>query len=131
MDGIETAQLSADRKLGRGLDQTLINLDHTKRGPLFAYFPSRRLASAKGDSTSCLYEASAADEPPLGTVHRIADNVAARLSDVALDQRARVEIEVQRSASRSASTSEDALLRARTSRGARAGRARAGGSNRP
>ena len=56
---------------------------------------------------------------------------AARLGDVALHQGASVGIDVQRSASRSAMTSADALPRTFASRGARVGRAAAGGVSRP
>jgi hypothetical protein len=78
-----------------------------------------------------LDEADAAHEPALGTVHSFEDGVAAGLGDVALYQRARIEVEVQRSASRSASTSPDALRSLLTGWGARLGRACAGATSRP
>jgi hypothetical protein len=55
----------------------------------------------------------------------------ARASTRPPDQRTRVEIEVQRSSSRSASTRAEALRRLLSSRGARAGRDAAGGTTRP
>lgn len=76
-------------------------------------------------------EARSADEPAVGLLHRVDDDVAAIFGDVALDQRAGVEVDVQRSASRSASSSADALVGAGAGVGACAGRARDGGTMRP
>lgn len=131
VQGVQAAQLALDSELGRLLDQALVHLDHGERWPLLAHGPRGCSACTQADGADTLHEADTTDEPSVGAVHRIADNVAAGLSDVALDQCARVEVEVQRSASRSASTSEDALRPLFTSRGARLGRAYTGLTNRP
>ena len=131
MQGVQAVQPTVDRELGRPFDQALVHLDHAERGPLLAYGLGGCFACAQADGADALHEADTTHEPPVGAFHRVADDVAAGLSDVALDQRARVEVEVQRSASRSESTSDDALSRVLTSRGARLGRARVGATNRP
>ena len=66
------------------------------------------------------------NQPP-ASLRRRADEVAARLRDIALHQRACVEVEVQRSAS----TSADADPLPRAIRGGRSGCGRAGGTTRP
>src|ERR1035438_398433 len=111
--------------------QALVHLDHAERRPLLAHGLGGCFACAQADGAAGLREADATHEPPVGAVHRVADELAAGLSDIALDQRAGVKVEVQRSASRSASTSEDALWAVSTSCGARLGRGRAGATNRP
>jgi len=78
-----------------------------------------------------LDEPNATNEPAVSGLHRAADEVAARLRHVTLDQRAGVEVEAQRSRSRSANTSSDARREEVVNRGARAGWLRAGGVTRP
>jgi hypothetical protein len=131
MQGVQTAQLTIHRHRGCMLDEILIHLDDPERRPFLADSPHGGLTGCNGDSTSGLDEADTADKPPDGAIHRVSNELAARLGDVALDKRACIEIEVQRSASRSDSTSEEALRRDLTSRGARLGRAREGTATRP
>jgi hypothetical protein len=102
-------------------DQALVHFDHTERRPLLTHGSRSYLACAQANGADGLHKADTAHEPALGTVHNITDGVAARLGDVALDQRARIEVEIQRSASRSASTSPEALRSLFTGRGARVG----------
>jgi hypothetical protein len=84
-------------------------------GPRLA-FRAQRIVSGGGsnaggecDGANGLNEPTAADEPAICVPHRVTDELAVRLRDVALDERAGVQIEVQRSASRSASTTVEAL----------------------
>ena len=113
------------------LHELLIDLDHGKRRPLRLHRPARSHAPRQANRTSRLEETDPAYEPRVGTTHQFAEPIAPGLGDVALDERACVEIEVQRSASRSERTSADALGRPFASRGARFGRAVAGGVSRP
>jgi hypothetical protein len=131
MQGVQAAELTIDRQRGRMLDQILIDLDDAKRLPLLPDGACSRLTGREGDSTRGLNEADTTDKPAVGVVHRVANEVATRLSDIALYKRACVEIEIQRSASRSDSTSEEALRRDFTRRGARLGRVREGTTTRP
>ncbi|HMH47438.1 MAG TPA: hypothetical protein VK538_06935, partial [Solirubrobacteraceae bacterium] len=126
MQRVEAAELEVHGERGAVLDQILIDLDNSERWPLFSDRFRSRLACGKGHCTSGLDETDTTDEPGVGAIHRTSQQVASRLSHVALDERACVEVEVQRSASRSDSTSEEALCRDFTRRGARLGRAREG-----
>ncbi len=131
MQRVEAAQLKAYGERGAVLDQILIDLDNSERWPIFSDCLPSRLTGGEGHSATGLDETDTTDEPAVGAIHCPPDEVAPRLSDVALDQRARVNVEVQRSASRSDNTSAEALRRDFTRRGARFGRAREGTVTRP
>jgi hypothetical protein len=128
---VQAAKLSRHRKSSGMLDQVLVDLHDPKRQPLI--FEGARGGASGGEANrpSGLDESNAAHEPTVGAVHRVTHEIAASLPHVALDERARVQIDVQRSASRSARTSDEALCRPRAKRGARFGRARDGARRRP
>ena len=130
MQCVHAAKFSVDGEPGGVFDQPLLHFDNSERRPLIANDLGGSLASAQSDGSDGLDEADAAHEPVLGSLHSVEDEVASRLGDVALDQRARVKVEVQRSASRSANTSPEALRSLFTGRGV-LGRVRAGATNRP
>ena len=131
MERIEAAQLAVESKRGGVLGELLVKLEDPERGPLVPDGLGRGETGDESDRADRLDEARPAHEPALGSLHRSMDVVGARLRDVALDQRTRVEVEVQRSASRSESTIADALRRALAGLGAWVGRAREGGTTRP
>jgi alanine dehydrogenase len=128
---VEAPQGAGERERGGALSEVLVDLDDAERRPLLREPPHGRLARHQADGARGLDEADAAHEPPACHLHRRPNRVAARLRDVPLHQRTRIEVEDQRSSSRSASTSSEADRPARASRGARVGRARAGGTTRP
>jgi hypothetical protein len=131
VQGVHAAQFAGDREFGGVFDQALVHFDHAERGPLLAHGRRSCRACAEADGANGLHEADTAHEPALGLVHDLVDSVAAGLGDIALDQRARVEVEIQRSDSRSASTNPDALRSLFTGCGARVGSARVGATSRP
>lgn len=126
MERVEASQVVCQCEVERVFDKLPIDLDHAERLPLRLHRPDRRGTCSESDGTSRFEEANSAGKPGLGAGHHFADLAAARLRHVSLDQRARVEIEVQRSASRSARTHADALADDFFSRGAREGAAVAG-----
>jgi hypothetical protein len=127
---IQAPKVTLDRECGGLFDECLIDLDDPECRPLPGQPPGGRGACGESDGTERLDEADATDVPTVGLGHRVADEVAERVFYVALYKRAGVEVELQRSASRSASTSDEALRLERTSFGARAGRAAAGARTR-
>jgi hypothetical protein len=131
VQSIEASQLSLHRQRGGVLDEGLIDLDDGEGRPLFPEAPRGRSARRERQSTGDLEETDPTDEPVVGVVHRRADRVAIGLSDVALDERARIQVQVQCSASRSESTTADALRCPFSSRGALLARARDGSITRP
>lgn len=131
VQGIETAQVVVESEPGRLLDEFLVYLNHAKGWPLFAHCPRRAASDGQPHGPNRLDEPNATNEPAVSGLHRAADEVAARLRHVTLDQRAGVEVEAQRSRSRSANTSSDARREEVVNRGARAGWLRAGGVTRP
>ncbi len=131
MQSIEAAQLPLDSQRGRALDEILVDLDDAKRQPLVPKSPDWNSSSRQTNGRPGRNNAHTTGKPAASAVHRLADQTTPRLGDIALDERACIEIEVQRSASRSDSTSEDALRRAFTRRGALLGLAREGTTNRP
>jgi hypothetical protein len=110
MQGVEATQLVFDCQHSGLLHETLVDLDDAKRRPLLPQVPGCGLARSKADGADRLDVSDAADEPSTRCAHGLADRVAARLGDVALDQRARVQIEVQRFCSLSERTREEALM---------------------
>jgi hypothetical protein len=92
MQRIQAAQVAFHRDRVRVFDQLLIDLDDPKRRPLLSDRRRWGGAGRQSDGTGRIHKADAADEPALGARHRVSNQVAAWLSDVALDQRARVEI---------------------------------------
>ena len=131
MKRVKRAQLVTAGELRRCFDEALINLDHGEGRPFVSDGPGAFLTNHETDRADRLDEGDAASEPQVGIAHRAAHDVAAHLGDVALHQSARVEIEVQRSASRSARTCALADPFAFTRRGARVGFGRVGGATRP
>ncbi len=131
MQRVEAAQIVAKRESGGVLHQRLVDLDDGERGPLVLCGLGRTRCCGQPDHPDGLDEAEAADVPTVSLRHRVAHDVTALLGDVAPDERARVEVQPQRSASRSESTTEAASLPAAASFGARLGCARAGGTSRP
>jgi hypothetical protein len=131
MERVQAAQVSIDGERGGVFSQSLVDLDDAERRPLFAHRPGCLPPGAQRNSTDSLSEPDAADEPAIGFLHGLADELAAGLGHIALDQSAGVQVQVPCSASRSASTSEEAGRRALTRRGACLGRARAGATRRP
>jgi hypothetical protein len=113
------------------LDERLVDFDDAEGGPFRAHHPHRGRTRSKAYRTSCLEEANAANEPPICSPHQSADEIAPRLRDVALDQRARVDVKIQSPASRSARINADALRTVFNSRGGLRGRPAAGGVRRP
>src|SRR5919202_3984847 len=120
-------EIALERQRGGVLDKRLVDLDDSEGGPLVLDGLDRARPRDQADRPHSLDESGATDVPAVGFRHRSADKLALRLRDIALDERARVEVELQRSASRSESTSEEARRRDLASLGARLGRARAGG----
>lgn len=131
MQRVEAAEPPLDSKRGGVLDERLVDLDGPECGPLVRYGLGRPEPCHEADGTDRLDEARPADEPALGSLHGVEHDITSGLGHVALDQRARVEVEVQLSASRSERTNADALPRALAGLGACLGRARAGRTTRP
>src|SRR5579884_2413589 len=131
VEGVEAAEIPGQGQLRCPLDQSLVDLHHAECPPLLAYRSSGRVAGGDPYGSNHLHEGDPADEPSVGCVHHLAYQVAPRLLDVALDEGAGVQIQVQRSASRSDRTTWDAERVALASRGARGGRARDGSERRP
>jgi len=120
-----------DRERRRLLDQRLVDFDHAEGGPLRPERVGRSRSRDQLDGADRLAVADAAGEPAIGGLHRLPDEVASGLGDVALDQRARVEVEDQSSASRSASTAADAEAATRAGWGGCPGRDAPAGTSRP
>ena len=116
---VQATQLVLDCERAGVLDQALIDFDDRESRPLFACGLRGSSSPREPDGADSLYVPHPTHEPGVGARHRVANKLALRLPDVAFDERARVEVEVQRSASRSARTSADALSRLLTSRGER------------
>lgn len=90
MHGVEAAKFEIHRQRGRVLDQILIYLDDAERGPLLVEGSRGRSTRCENQSSGCLHIADTTDEPAIGAAHDVADELAAALPDVALDERARV-----------------------------------------
>lgn len=131
VERIEASEIVLERETGGVLDEWLVDLDNTERGPFIPDRLYRADVRCTADGTNGLDVSGTTDEPSLGASHRVTDEFAALLSDVALDEGACIQIQVQRSASRSRSTSAEALTPLAASFGGRAGRTRVGDSNRP
>ncbi len=116
---------------GRRLGQRAVDFDDGERGPLVSECTPGGSPRGQAHGAEHLHEADATRVPPVRAGHRVADEIAAVLADVALHQRARVEVQAQRSASRSARTICDALRVPARRRGALAGCGREGGTTRP
>ena len=92
MQGIEATKLVPQRQAESILDEVLVDFDDAKSRPLRAHHPDCGRTRSEADRTSCLKEANAADEPTIRPPHQSASQIAPRLSDVALDQGARIDV---------------------------------------
>src|ERR1044072_6746772 len=90
------------------LGQRRVDLDHIEGSPVGLHPLARPAPAGQPDGPDGLHVADPAHRPGTGTLHRGEHLFAALLVDVALDQGARVEIEHQRSSSRSARTIAEA-----------------------
>lgn len=131
MQRVQAPHLVAQRELRCTLHKALIDLDHAERRPLRTEGSQGGIAGGKPYRACRFEEPDATHEPPIRASHDLAQFVATRLADIALDESARIEIEIQRSASLSAKTKADALSAALTMRGGRSGRVPDGGVSRP
>lgn len=109
MQRVQTAELQIQRQRGAPLDQILVDLDDGERRPLPIERFRRGAPRRQSNSPHRLDVTDATREPTVSASHRVAYECAAGLGDIALDERARVEVQVQRSASRSERTSSEAL----------------------
>jgi hypothetical protein len=131
VQGIEAAEPMLDGQRRSVFSYAFVDLDDGERRPLLTKSLARRRATGELHGAQGLDKAHAADAPDIGLLHRVAQDIAVFLIQVALDERACVQIETQRSASRSESTSSVALVFALTMRGGRVGSDRDGGVTRP
>jgi hypothetical protein len=131
MKSVQAPEPSLDREPRCAFDQPLVNLDDGECRPLSLEGARRCPTTRQRERTRNLDESDTRYEPLVGVIHRVSNQVTAGLGHVALDECAGVQIEAQRSASRSESTSAEALRRALTRRGALEGRTRDGGATRP
>ena len=99
MEGVEAAQALPHGECGCALDEALVDVDDLELRPLVAYRPG--VVAGQRDGTHDFDEADPADEPAFRVAHPGANGLRRRLVDVALDERARIEVEDQRSSSRS------------------------------
>ena len=111
----------SESKVCRMVGKSLVDLYDAEGRPLVLHGSHRLRPRSQANRAHRLDKPDSAHEPPRGLGHRTGHDIAARFSHVPLDQSTRVEVEVQRSASRSASTSADALRRSGTGRGGRRG----------
>ncbi len=131
VQSIKAAQVAFASERRRMFHERLVDFDDAEGCPFPFERGGRARSADQADRPHRLDVAQPAHEPALGVLHRCPHDIAARFGHVALDECARVEVDVQRSASRSASTSAEALRSVVTMAGARAGRDRAGGTRRP
>ena len=131
MQRVEGAEAAFDCQPGGGLDESLIHLDHAKCWPFFPHRPDGCRPGCEPDGPEGLDEPDPAHEPALRLGHRPAHCHTPRLGHITLDQRARIQVEVQFSLSLSAKTSPDAEPAAATSFGALRGRSRVGRTSLP
>src|ERR1044072_235522 len=109
------------------LGQRRVDLDHIEGSPVGLHPLARPAPAGQPDGPDGLHVADPAHRPGTGTLHRGEHLFAALLVDVALDQGARVEIEHQRSSSRSARTIAEAERPVRSGLGGRLGSGREAG----
>jgi hypothetical protein len=123
VEGIERSQILSGRELGGAVDQALVHLHDVEERPLLAEPAGGTSCGARGPGQrdQRLRVADPADMPCPRSIHRLQQLLAARLGDIALDERAGVEVEVQRSASRSSRTWREALRLAFEGAGLRRG----------
>lgn len=123
VERIQAAKVVDARQRGRLIGKLPIHFDHVECRTLNIEFFDRRRSPGQANRPGGFDEPDAADEPAISIRHRAAYEFAALLGYVALDQRAGIEIEVQRSWSRSEMTAAEALVDAWASVGGQVGRA--------
>ena len=131
MQRVEGAEVALDCQPGGMLDESLIHIDHAECWPFFSDRLDGCRPGCERDGSEGLDEPDPAHEPALRLGHRSAQGHTPRLGHVTLDQRARVQVEVQFSRSLSARTSSDADRVAMASFGGFPGRSRVGRTSRP
>src|SRR5689334_21025111 len=108
-------------------DEGLVDLDHVEGQPVRLDPLDALPTSRQTDGANRLHVANPTHRPRPGILHRGNHQLAAILLDIALDESARIEVEHQRSSSRSDKTSPDAERPVPNGRGERLGRGRAAG----
>src|SRR5262245_27012554 len=102
MQCVACSQAFHEGDLCRALGNVAAYLNHREGPPIVPNAPCSKLARSETDRTDSLDEAQPATRQLPRFGHRRPHRVAAVLCDVALDQSARIEVESQRSSSRSA-----------------------------
>ena len=108
MQSVECAQAGCDSEPRCAFGKALVELYHAAGPPLVAHSLCAKLTGFQADRADDLDETVPTARPSRGRRHCFPHIVAAILDNVALDQCARVEIERQRSSSRSARIKADA-----------------------